>query len=235
MIDDEGTPRSPFPEKPEGGDGDEVEKPDEPRPQPSKKRDFPGSELLQGESTREILNRIYEGDPLGVLPRCELWLKERAVLISTERVLHSTLARIAFDAIHYAGDPPFDEWVERCIGMAVDLLIDRDTLEEEQGIPPVEPYDEHYFALSAVLGIEPPLCRRAALVFNQLPTKTRKAFYGVAVEGKSLNRLVAEGNGPPDKAMARIEYAFTMMSALGKHGIGGPDRNEPGQGLFEND
>lgn len=236
MINDEGTPPSPpSPGQPEGGDGKDVGKSDELRSKPSKKPEFPGRELLRGGTTREILERIYEGDPLGVLTRVEEWLRKHAVLIETTRVFHSTLARIAFEADRYRGDPPFDGWVNDCIAKAVGLLLDRDTHEEQLGIPPQEPFDEHYYALSAVLGIEPPLCRRAALVFHQLPDKTRQVFYKVAVEGKSLNRIVAEGYGPPEKTEERLRYAFTMMSALGRFGLGGPDGNDGWEGRFEDD
>lgn len=233
MINEEGNPPPPPPGQPEDGDGEDVGKSDELRPKPSKQPDFPGRELFRGGSAREILGRIYEGDPLGVMPRVEEWLKKHAVLIETDRVFNSTVARIAFEGETYQGDPPFDKWVSDCIAKAVDLLLDHDTMEEEQGIPPREPYDDHYYALSAVLGIEPPLCRRAALVFHQLPNKTRQVFYKVAMEGKSFNRIVAEGYGPPEKAKERLQYAFTMMSTLGRFGLGGPDGNDGWEGRFE--
>lgn len=70
-------------------------------------------------------------------------------------------------------------------------------------------------------------------LLHQLPNKTRQVFYEVAMEGKSFNRIVAEGYGSPEKAKERLQHAFMMMSTLGRSGLGGPDGKDGWGGRFE--
>jgi hypothetical protein len=46
-----------------------------------------------------------------------------------------------------------------------------------------------------------------------LPIETRRAFFAIAVEGKSIHRYVAEGNGPPQLVRERLDAA---LRALGR-------------------
>jgi len=216
-------------------DGEGVREREAVRPEPSKKKRFPGSELLSGGSAREILHRIFEGDPFGLMDRIEERLRDRAILIDEARVYSSATARIAFVAKDYEGDPPIVEWLDHCIDGAIATLIQREAQEERRGIPPTEPFDPHWIAMSQILGIEPPLARRAIHVFHTLPLETRRAFYAVAVEGKGLHRWVAEGHGPPEKVEARLQYALIMMSTLGKYGLGGPDGADGSRGEFDDE
>ena len=198
------------------------------RPKPSKKkRSFPGSELLTG-TPEEILQRIFDGDPLGLMPRIEERVRKFAILIDEPRIYSATTARIAFDARYFDGDSDVLDWFDHCIDLAVRRLIERDAEEEKSGIPPPKPFDPHWIAMSKMLGIEPPLARRAIQVFHSLPLLTRRTFYALTIEGKSLNRWVAEGHGPPEKVQDRLQYTLIMMSTLGKYGLGGPD-GAPGQ------
>ena len=50
------------------------------------------------------------------------------------------------------------------------------------------------------MGIHPSAARRGCIRFNDLELGARKAFYALYVEGKTFNRFIAEGNGPPKRA-----------------------------------
>lgn len=184
---------------------------------------FPGCELLAGGSPREILHRIHDGDPLGMLRRCEDRIVVRATMMDVQRVLPVAVASVAHAAPRYHGDPPLDEWLDRCIDRGVRSLVDRDAEDERGGIPPTPPFDSHLLRMSQILGVEPPLARWATVVYHHLPTPTRRAFYAVAVQGKTINRWVAEGHGPPHTARERITHAMGMISTGGTYARPGPD------------
>jgi len=184
---------------------------------------FPGCELLSGGSPREVLHRIHDGDPLGMVRRCQDRLIRRAILMDVARVFPVAIACVAHAAPRYRGEPPLDEWLERCIDRAVRSLIDRDTEEERSGIPPTPPFDSHLVRMSQILGVEAPLARWATVVFHHLPTPTRRAFHAVAFQGKTIHRWVAEGHGPPHVVRERITHAMGMISTGGTYALPGPD------------
>ena len=173
---------------------------------PARCRDYPGAELLRGDSARRTLARIHDGDPLGLGPRCSERLRERAILLGGERVLARALVRVALRAPTYEGVPPLELWLEQRIDRAIDDLL---------GEPPAETGDAHFAFLSETLGVEPPLARKAAIVFNDLPATIRRTFWEIVVQGKTVRRWVAEGHGPPEYVKSELNYALGMMSSLG--------------------
>jgi hypothetical protein len=86
---------------------------------------------------------------------------------------------------------------------------DAETLRS--GIPVPGPGEGHYAFLTALLGIEPNLGPTACVAFNALPPEVRRAFFAVVVEGKRLNRYVAEGNGSPQEVKERLARAFRAL------------------------
>ena len=219
----EGTRRSADSDRSEADERRELERELEERAAPAKPDRYPGCELLSGGSPREVLHRIHDGDPLGLLRRSQDRLVRRAILMDVARVFPVAVASVAHAAPRYHGEPPLDEWLDRCIDRAVRSLVDRDNEEERSGIPPTPPFDSHLVRMSQILGVEAPLARWATVVFHHLPTPTRRAFYAVAFQGKTIHRWVAEGHGPPQTARERITHAMGMISTGGTYGPPGPD------------
>ena len=185
-----------------------------------------GPELLRDGTTREVLRRIWEGDPLKIGDLCEERLDERALLIDVTRAQSRAMALVAHASARFDGQKPFALWLRERVDAALDDLMDEDGEEERAGVPASEPWDPRFAFLSEVLGIEPGLARKACVLFNALPLSERRAFWAVVVEGKSLARHVAEGHGPPELARARVEHAILTISTLGEHDMPCPD--EPG-------
>ena len=70
--------------------------------------------------------------------------------------------------------------------------------------------------LAETLGIPKALARRACVAFNYQPERVRCAYFAVLVQGKTVNRYVAEGHGPPERVKADIEMALrTISDAIG--------------------
>jgi len=65
------------------------------------------------------------------------------------------------------------------------------------------------------------------VAFNFLPDRVRGAYFAVLVQGKTVNRYVAEGHGPPERVKADIEMALRAISDA----IGRSRRGEEGLGV----
>ena len=98
--------------------------------------------------------------------------------------------------------------------------MEEDREAERAGQPLDGGQDPRYIFLSEALGVEASLARRVAVVFNDLPPAQRRVFYAVVVQGKSLNRHVAEGNGPPDRVREDLKSALLALSLLQDPGEG---------------
>jgi len=96
----------------------------------------PIQRLLSGPSPGAILERIVDGDPLGLEARCRKYLREWAVLIDLERLFARTAARISYHAWRENGTAG-DDIVEDCLANAVEELMtqDRDGLQVGEPVP----------------------------------------------------------------------------------------------------
>jgi hypothetical protein len=191
-----------------------------PRRKPEQRRagggntSFPGSEILHQPSTRDVLRKILEGDPLGIAERSSLRLKERAILLDTARLTLRAMARTAHRARAYQGDPALSDWLAQRIDESIRDLIEEDREGERAGAPIGDDPEDRFAFLTETIGVTPAMARRVCVVFNDLPDERRHAFWSMVIEGKSLNRYVAEGHGPPDQAKEHLKQAFLALSLL---------------------
>ncbi|MCB9916294.1 MAG: hypothetical protein H6828_14290 [Planctomycetes bacterium] len=190
-------------------------------------RPYPGSDVLGGETAGEVLERVLDGDPLDMDGRCFARLRHNATLVDGDRLYDRATAAVAIAALDYDGAPELGRWLDRVIDRTIRALLDEDIEAERQGLPPTRPRDPAHGFLSDALGVEPPIARKCAVVFNGLPIPVRKAFWAMIMQDKSLNRAVAEGLGPPETCEARVRYAMGMMSSLGDWPEPNPDPGAP--------
>ena len=161
---------------------------------------YPGSEILAGKSPREILHRLVDGDPLHIAERSWKVLSEMALLLNPERYAHLSMARTAHAAPGYAGDPPLGEWLDGCARRAASDMLNDQWAEEHRGMPVSESPDAEFYAeLARLAHVELELARLVCLTVNNLPDDQRRVFVAIVVEGKTIHRYVAGGNGPPDR------------------------------------
>lgn len=194
-------------------------------PAPARER-YPGERLLAGSSPREILARLSNGDPLEIAHRATQRLRGQAYLLDLSLVRNRSLARTAYAAFLYRGDPPLEEFLERCIDRALRELIDEDRADVREGAE-VGEEDARCAIVAERFGVDAPTARRACLAFNELPHDVRATWYGLEVEGKSFHRIVAEGLGPPERARANLRRALTTLNLLQDPGPMGPDGSAP--------
>jgi len=173
--------------------------------------EYPGHAILGSDSASAVLARLIDGDPLEVEARCEERITHHAFLLALRRVHLRAVARIAHRAPRYRGTPKLDEWMNMRIDEAIHDLVEEDREQELGGLPPSEPWDPRYAFVSEALGMEPALARRACLEFNRLPHEVRRTYFAIAIEGKTIHRYVAEGNGPPRKVIENLNRALRAL------------------------
>ena len=167
--------------------------------------------LFSGRAPRELLALLGEGDPLHLYGRAAAGVRAAARLLEVDRVHLRTLARVALAAPRYAGDPEFGVWVEARVEEAMEDLLRADREELRQGNAVLEPWDARFAFLTQSFGVPPGATLRASVAFNSLAPAVRRAFFRVVVEGKSVERCLAEGLGPRDELRERCRQAFRAL------------------------
>jgi len=180
---------------------------------------YPGDEVLGGESPAEVLERLVDGDPLHVEDRCRLRLRQKDYLLPLERLVDRAMARAAYAAVEYAGEPPLGEWLSKCIERAERDLLDEQYDEEVRRVPPSLSADRSFYEeLAKSTKIELALCRSLCLAVNSLDSEHRSVLCAVTLHGKSLRRYVAEGNGPPARVSQLLREALVdVLATLSIH------------------
>lgn len=174
--------------------------------------DYAGALFLSSGDSEAVLNRIVDGDPLGIQERCSAWTRKRFYLIDFERMMMRTMAMIAHTGRKYRGQVPFNDWVFERIDASADQLMEEEVEQERTGAPVSQPYSAHYEVVANIMGMTPEDTRPGCIRFNQLPLPPRRAFFDMCIDGLSLNRFVAEGNGPPKRAKAHLKRAFQALA-----------------------
>ncbi len=163
-------------------------------------------------SARDFLERVCDGDPLGLGPAARALVGARAYLVEPAHIADKAAARAAFEM---ARERRWDDaparvrtWLDRAL--ARELEDQRDA--QSDAVPP-EPGD-FLGAVAERLGIQPALMHTAAVVFNALPSPVRRAFFGAFVRGQSLAELSAAGLGDEPTVRRRLRCALLSLSRL---------------------
>jgi len=194
---------------------------------PPQRGEFAGSELLIAEQPREVLHRLLDGDPLHMDERCRARMRQRAFFLHAERLFFKAVARTSFASMSYAGTPPLEEWLEACIDQAIEDMRTEQYDEEFRALPPSLSEDAAFYtAFAEKTGIETGLSRLACLALNNLPEESRLAFQAVGIEGKTIHRYVAEGNGPPDRVHRLLRTVALSVLLVLEDGLD-PSEGDP--------
>jgi len=170
-------------------------------------------QLFKGGSRREVLERIYRGDPLGLEARSLKRIAERALLVDLDRVVECALANVAFFAPRYHGLPSLDRWLTLRIDAGIGRVLD-DELEADRTLTAFDPPTQLHDRMARALGLDRFLARRACVVFNSLPWKVRRVFQAVVMDQRPLESLPAEEFGPAASAERRLRAALLTISQL---------------------
>jgi hypothetical protein len=164
--------------------------------------------LLHSASGSELLNLLAADDRLQLFDRGLRELRKRALLLDPARLQLRLLARVTYAARRFV--PPFSRWIQAIMSKSIEELVQEDR-EDERAKHPLNAQDPRYAALSDMLGLDAADARLACVRFNALDHATRFTFFELVLEGKPMNRFIAEGNGPPKKVSADLARALRVL------------------------
>lgn len=176
-------------------------------------RDWPGRELLQGRSPREVLAKLCDGDPLELGPRVDEWLRNEAVLVDPNRAAARTAARVAHAAMRYRGSPELGVFLTQVIERSVEELLEEEGEDELARVPVGDVPGAHLLLLWNVLGIELPLARRASIVCNREPREVRRAFVTIAGGEATVREYAARNGTTEEHVRGLLSRALRAMAA----------------------
>lgn len=190
---------------------------------------FDGAEFLRGASASAILAKLVRGDPLAVGLRSQRRRRERALLVDAARSTHKSLARVAYAALQYHGEPALDLWLTQLIDAALDDALSED---REGAADKIEPADhKHFEYVTSAWKVDARTARDACSAFNGLPERVRSAYWWVVLEGHGLARYVSDSGVKRKLVEARIERALITIGTLNDPGgVDGLDGATPGGG-----
>jgi len=170
--------------------------------------------LFDGSSSRTLLARFADGDPLGLWARGAQFVQERRLVLHLDRLHLRSLARSAYLGAFYSGKPSLDEWLaERVRESAKELLRD-DVLEELDSLP-LAPADTWKYAMfSEVLGIESASTRRASAVFHRFGAARRRIVFAATFRGLSPAACTEHGLGPAETVSRELREGLAALSRL---------------------
>lgn len=167
--------------------------------------------MLSGNSPREILARVLDGDPLRLRSRCEERVRAQAILLDVHRLHLRTAAHVARSALSYRGTPPIDVWIAEKVRRSVSELLEEAAERAHAGDVVAGATDPVQARLADLLGIEPLVLQRGLVAFNRAPYGVRSAFQALVVEGQSLASWCADNSTAPAPARAALRRAFWAL------------------------
>jgi DNA-directed RNA polymerase specialized sigma24 family protein len=183
--------------------------------------------LLHGQSPREVLFRIAEGDPLEIGARADALLEEEGLMLAPERVHLRALAQVAYVACARGAPRELGPWLRQRIAESVDTLLAEDREAERVG-DPLPASVPHFLAMTAAFGVEHGLSRRASVAFHSLPASQRRLVRALVQEGRSLADLAQAQGRPLGEVRSELRLAVESLErAIGTRlaeRLGGGDR-----------
>lgn len=150
-----------------------------------------------------VLERLLDGDPLGLRASVGERLRGRCLLLDAGVVHRRALAWIAQLLVARRGAArgarPTGRWLRERIDEAIDALLE----ETAPGAPEVPG-----------IAAPPDPLTRARAAFCRLPRTTREAFFHLVVEGHSLEALARASAHPAPELARRARSALQLFLDL---------------------
>lgn len=150
------------------------------------------------------LERLQDGDPLGLYPRVSHRLRARALLLDVDRVHGRTLVQVARLGPSIEGAPNLESWLDARIDEAVASTIRQDQQDEAANLPLDFDETRQYDFMILSFGIPPASARRSSLAFNGLADWDRQAFFALLMDGKTVQEVLDMGFRPPERLRERV-------------------------------
>ena len=158
---------------------------------------------------------LTQGDPLGLEVYCGLRVRERHVLVDTERLVRAGAATAVVRARTLAPGAPLAAWMTAVVDDALDELLREDRELRRAGWRPGPEGDPRYDFLLWAFAIEPRHSLGALVAFNGLAPRVRRAFFAFVLDGNGVEACLALGLGPRERLHTDLRAG---VDALLHHG-----------------
>mgnify|MGYP006928157021 CR=1 FL=1 len=178
-------------------------------------------ELLRG-NPQVVLERLTQGDPLGLALRVRRYLYGRRFLMDEERIVLATTALVARNAPRYRGRPTLERWLDRQIESCAEAHRYGVDESRSKGVP----VGKHWARLARGFGLEPEALDCACRRFHGLPFESREAFFRLVLERRSIESLVYRGGRQAPEIAKEARRALSHFihlkpNRVNRHGHGG--------------
>ena len=160
--------------------------------------------LLEGGSSREVLRRLIEDDPLELGKLAALVASDEARLVYPDRFTARIAAQLAFRGT--VGRPEgwsLIRWLRAQANQCLSDLLEEDVEDEYRRVPMDRELTAEFASLiPSETGIEPQLARQATIIFNRFRLQDRVPFYRLAIEALPFE-VVARDLGQSERQIRR--------------------------------
>lgn len=174
---------------------------------------FPMMERLFRGTVSEVLARLAADDPLRLYELGARRCRERYFLFDADLLFERLVARVAYVGAQVQPLERGADWLVRQVDHVLDQWIDDE--REEEVLSPFDcpPEDPRYAFLRSVW-VEPRFARAASLAFSTLPDRTRRVFFFLMLEKRSVEDALALGLWTEEDLM---RDCWRVLGALGLH------------------
>jgi hypothetical protein len=171
--------------------------------------------FLRGNAAEVLAHLTQGGDPLRLVERSAMRLRQRWILLDPDRVYYRALGVCADAAPCEEPTKDLEAWAIAKIDLAIEQLVreDREAEAANPGVPPEGAgTGELYFPLlTDCFMIDDELSRAASVAFNALPPEPRRALFELLVEGRKVTECVEGGPWNHDALKAAVRTAISTL------------------------
>jgi len=165
---------------------------------------------LAGGNPAEVMQRLSDGDPVGIRRRIRRRLAYQAVLLDPTRLRWRALAYCAMTAGERNPHERLGVFLDRALDEAMASLIGEDWQADREG-DPATAASSPFRQVAAGVGLRPERARRIALEFNLLDRKQRRPLYRILVEGAAPDEVAYAFGMQPDELARRLNELLDRM------------------------
>lgn len=157
------------------------------------------------------LAAITGGDPLGLYPLAAARVRERCLVLDPDRAFDESVFNVVALSLLLERRDDFDAWLLARVDEALDNLVRRDSEALRRGALDDEQVRESGEYLAGCLGLPADEALAAATRFNRLPWRTRRAFFALLVEQRTVADCLRAELGPRDDLRERTLRALEAL------------------------
>ena len=196
------------------------------------------SKLFEFASTRVVMERLFDGDPIGLQAATVRAIEDRSLLVDPQRFFNILIARAAFCGLLYgvSDDVEIEAWVEQRVEETCSQFMEEDWADERSG-QPVDPSDYRFNNLLVGTVFDPARARQLALQFNRMSLDVRRPLYQLLVHRQPIDQVASRFDLTADSLRALVVDRLgkfvkgpRLVSDLDLEWLLSPGKSEENQG-----